>query len=301
MRRDACRRAGSGPGPGAPRSTWSWRHAGRQLAADRALEDHVDRVAEELRARGRRRHADDGEHDDDDDQRSLRAQVAEQPPERAPEVLAAWPAGRPIPMPIIPAAAGPATAGAAGAPGRPGRRRGAARAARAAAGAVAGRRAPLMRRPPPRTAASRRSRGRSRWSRAARRGCRCRRPGRRPGRRSGRLHDRADPLGDDDHRRVGRAPARAPPAGARRSPKSRAEKLSSKTKIGGPLDERPGDREALALAARHVRAALGDRRLEAALHLLDEVAALGDVERVPQLVVGRRRRRRSGGCWRRCR
>ena len=53
------------------------------------------------------------------------------------------------------------------------------------------------------------------------------------------------------------------------------------------FDERAGDREALALAARDVRPALGDRRLEAAVHLLDEVPALGDLERVPQLVVGR--------------
>ena len=57
----------------------------------------------------------------------------------------------------------------------------------------------------------------------------------------------------------------------------------------GALDERPGDREPLALAAGDVRAALGDRRLEAALHLLDEVAALGDLERPPHRLVGRLR------------
>ena len=57
--------------------------------------------------------------------------------------------------------------------------------------------------------------------------------------------------------------------------------------IGGALDERPGDGEPLALAAGEVRPALGDRRLEPALHRLHEVATLGDVEGAPELLVGR--------------
>ena len=69
--------------------------------------------------------------------------------------------------------------------------------------------------------------------------------------------------------------------------KSSAEKLSSKTKTLGAADERSRDREPLALAAGDVRAALGDRRVELALHLLDEVARLRDLERLPELVVGR--------------
>ena len=87
----------------------------------------------------------------------------------------------------------------------------------------------------------------------------------------------------------------APPSSAlerRAQPRVRAEVERREAVVEdvdlGLLDQRPGDRQALALAARQVRAALGDRRLEAALHLLDEVARLGDLERVPQLVVGRR-------------
>ncbi|MPM31102.1 hypothetical protein SDC9_77655 [bioreactor metagenome] len=54
----------------------------------------------------------------------------------------------------------------------------------------------------------------------------------------------------------------------------------------GSADQRPGDREALALPAGHVGAALGDRGVEATGHLRDEVAGLGHLEGVPQLLVG---------------
>ena len=53
------------------------------------------------------------------------------------------------------------------------------------------------------------------------------------------------------------------------------------------LDECPRDREPLSLAAGEVRAALRDRCLELSGSLLDEVPGLGDVERLPQVVVGR--------------
>ena len=111
--------------------------------------------------------------------------------------------GRPMPMPIIPARAaagrpaGPPGSGRRGAGPPAGARRRGCRPRRPPPGR------PLMPRPPPRTAASRRSRDRSRWSRAARGGCRCRRPG-----PSSMTMIRsafmivADPLGDDDHRRV---------------------------------------------------------------------------------------------------
>ena len=54
----------------------------------------------------------------------------------------------------------------------------------------------------------------------------------------------------------------------------------------GLAHEGPGDGQPLALAARHVRAALGDAGVEAARHGGDEVAGLGDLERLPHLLVG---------------
>ncbi len=99
------------------------------------------------------------------------------------------------------------------------------------------------------------------------------------------VHDRADALRDDDH---GRPPSSLVSAARSRASvaKSSAEKLSSKMWMP-PLGERPGDGEALALAAGDVGAALRDAGLELAVHLLDEVARLGDLEGLPQLVVGR--------------
>jgi len=92
--------------------------------------------------------------------------------------------GRPMPMPIMPGPRGPApgrwpmTAGApAGAPGV---------APDGPPGAPGGRLpGPLTPPPPLRKAASRRSRGTSRWTRAARGACRCQPPARRPRRQSG--------------------------------------------------------------------------------------------------------------------
>ena len=54
----------------------------------------------------------------------------------------------------------------------------------------------------------------------------------------------------------------------------------------GVVHDRPGDGEPLALAARHVGAALCDAAVQPALHLGHEVAALGDLECVPELGVG---------------
>ena len=54
-----------------------------------------------------------------------------------------------------------------------------------------------------------------------------------------------------------------------------------------PAYERPGDREPLALAAGEVGAALDHRRVEPLGQRLDEVAGLGDLEGLPQLLLGR--------------
>ena len=54
----------------------------------------------------------------------------------------------------------------------------------------------------------------------------------------------------------------------------------------GVVHDRPGDGEPLALAARHVGAALCDAAVQPAFHVGHEVAALGDLERVPELGVG---------------
>ena len=67
--------------------------------------------------------------------------------------------------------------------------------------------------------------------------------------------------------------------------KSSAEKLSSKTKMPALAHDGPGDGQPLALAARDVGAALGDRRLQPAVHGRHEVARLGDLEGAPQLLV----------------
>ena len=54
----------------------------------------------------------------------------------------------------------------------------------------------------------------------------------------------------------------------------------------GLAHEGAGDGQALALAAGDVRAALGDAGLEAAGHGGHEVPGLGDLERLPHLVLG---------------
>ena len=95
----------------------------------------------------------------------------------------------------------------------------------------------------------------------------------------------ADALGDDDHRRVGRLllERRAQPGVGREVERREAvvEDLDP-----GLLGERPGDGEALALPAGDVGAALVDQRLEPLGHLAHELAALGDLEEVPELLVG---------------
>ena len=93
-------------------------------------------------------------------------------------------------------------------------------------------------------------------------------------------------LGDDHHGRV---------AGVRsqRGPQPRVgREVERRERVVEQVDlrldhQRPGDAQPLALAAGDVGAALGDRRLQALRHGLDEVAGLGDLERVPQLLVGR--------------
>ncbi len=72
--------------------------------------------------------------------------------------------------------------------------------------------------------------------------------------------------------------------------KSRAEKLSSKTKMLAGLTS------ARAIARRWrwppdtLRSALRDLGLQLVFHLFDEVTSLGDLERLPELLVGGRRR-----------
>src|SRR5690606_28515593 len=53
----------------------------------------------------------------------------------------------------------------------------------------------------------------------------------------------------------------------------------------GVADDRAGDREPLALPAREVGPALRDRGVEPAVERLDEVARLGDLQRVPHLLL----------------
>ena len=65
----------------------------------------------------------------------------------------------------------------------------------------------------------------------------------------------------------------------------RGERVVEQVDVG-PLHQRAGDGETLALPARDVGAALRDRRVEPAGHRGDEVARLRDLECLPQLVVG---------------
>src|SRR5206468_11216903 len=53
------------------------------------------------------------------------------------------------------------------------------------------------------------------------------------------------------------------------------------------LNERACDRDSLALSTGDVGATLVDRRLELAGHRRDEVTRLRDLQRAPQLIVGR--------------
>ena len=172
---------------------------------------------------------------------------------------------------------------------------------RRAAGAVAAGR-PLMPRPPPRTAASRRSRGRSR-SIASSSAC-VPMPTIRPGVHDEDpvgLHDRADALGDDDHASPSRARGRAPRAGARRC-RSRAPR-SCRRRCRSPA--RFTSARAIARRWRWppetfvppwVIGASSPPSISST-----KSRRLGDLERVPELLVGRVLRRRSAGCSRPCR
>ena len=93
-------------------------------------------------------------------------------------------------------------------------------------------------------------------------------------------HDGADTLRDDQHRRVpGRLLERGPQARVGAGVEGRetvVEDVDARS-----LDERAGDRQALPLPARDVGAALRDRLLQLARHLLHEVVRLRDLERRP--------------------
>ena len=112
--------------------------------------------------------------------------------------------------------------------------------------------------------------------------------------------DRRHALGDDDHRGI---------AGPRREGGAQAGVGAEVERREGvveqvdlrPPDQRPGDRQALALATRQVRAALGDGRLQAVGQRPHEVGGLGDRRGRPTSRRRWRRAARSAGCWRSCR
>ena len=112
--------------------------------------------------------------------------------------------------------------------------------------------------------------------------------------------DARDALRDDDHRRRSRCAARAQRAGAPRS-RGRAPRTSRRT--GTPPGSRSSARaidEPLALAARDVRAALRDRRVELLRHRRDEVPAPARPRARPTARRRSRRGCRSAGSSRRC-
>ena len=99
-------------------------------------------------------------------------------------------------------------------------------------------------------------------------------------------HDRADPLGHDDDRRVGDLIGERRPQGRVGLEVEGREAVVEDVDVGA-LDEGAGDREALPLPAREVGPALRDRRLQPVGQVADERLGLGDPERVPELLVGR--------------
>ena len=130
--------------------------------------------------------------------------------------------------------------------------------------------------------------------RAARRGCPAPRPARARARRSRRPPHRRQPVGDDE----GRA------ALERRGQRLLHRGLGLRVEVGGRLVEdhdprlgqqQPGDRQALALAARQPVAALADHGVETVGQRAHEPRQPGLVERRPQVVVARHRARRSAG------
>ncbi len=98
--------------------------------------------------------------------------------------------------------------------------------------------------------------------------------------------DRRDALGDDEHGGVGDPRRERGPQPGVGGEVERRERVVEHVDLGSD-DERPGDRQPLSLSARHVGAALVDLALDAVGHRLHEVGGLGDLERLPQLVVGR--------------
>ena len=240
-------------------------HAGRDLLADDAVEDDVGGVAQDLRADDGERHADDREHDDEDDPRRLRPERSRAGGGSEPLKFLGFSGGQPD-----------ATERAAAT-------RRAVAAAAARAGAPPGRSCRLLR-------------AELRVDDLAVGLARRHQLGVGPDADDPAAvedddpvgaHDRADPLGDDDRRwRPSISRARA----ARRQrvglEVERREAVVEDVDLG-PLDQRPGDRQALALAARQVRAALRDRRVEALGQLADEVSAWAMRRARPQLLVGR--------------
>ena len=114
------------------------------------------------------------------------------------------------------------------------------------------------------------------------------------------VEDRPDALGDDDHRRVAQLPPERR-AQARVGPEVEGREAVVEDVDVGRFDERAGDREPLALAARDVGAALGDRRRRAARASRSRTRGPA---RCRARATGPRRsppRRRSAGCWRSCR
>src|SRR5437762_862526 len=100
------------------------------------------------------------------------------------------------------------------------------------------------------------------------------------------VHDRADPLSDDEYGRLAGvgAQCRAQPRIGARVERREAvvEEVDRRS-----LHKGARDRKALALAAGNVRPALVDGRVQPAGHLLDEVLRLGHLEGVPELLLGR--------------
>ena len=94
------------------------------------------------------------------------------------------------------------------------------------------------------------------------------------------VHDRAHALGNDDHRRPAELALERGSKSCVGTEVKRREAVVE-DEDAGLLHERSSDCQALTLAARDVRPALRDRCIEAAVHLLDEIAALRDLESAP--------------------
>ena len=93
-------------------------------------------------------------------------------------------------------------------------------------------------------------------------------------------------LGDDDLGDLGKLPPERLPQPGIRGQVERRERVVEH-EDGGPVHDGAGDGEPLPLPAGDVGAALRDARVQTALHLGDEVAALRDLEGMPELLIGR--------------